>query len=151
MTKLVTIITSNYNSWVSLFVRINARHSSDLARKAPADEMSGLQPVLFLAIGSHEMLTMNLWTDIGLCNDATGIVEEFIYSNFVQPPDFPVAVIVKFDDYASPSISHNKSACVPICPITASTYSFTNDSVHERQQRPLKLAWAMTIHKRQGL
>lgn len=45
------------------------------------------------------MLTMNLWTEAGLCNDATGIVEDFIYANNQEPPDLPVAVIVKFDSF----------------------------------------------------
>lgn len=40
--------------------RINARHSSEAAKKASADEMSGLEPVVFLAKGAHIMLTMNL-------------------------------------------------------------------------------------------
>lgn len=40
--------------------RINAIHSSDIAKKSTPDEMSGLEPVSFLAKGAHVMLTMNL-------------------------------------------------------------------------------------------
>ena len=95
------------------------------------------------------MLTINLWTDVGLCNGATGKVVDFIYANNQQPPDLPVAVIVKFDDYSGPSINHCIPTYVPICPITVTSQAL--DGVHERQQLPLKLAWAITIHKSQGL
>ena len=92
---------------------------------------------------------MNVWTDVGLCNGATGTVVNFIYATNQQPPDLPIAVIVKFDDYAGPSVSNNMQQCVPICPITI--ISDTLNNVNEKQQLPLKLSWAMTIHKSQGL
>ena len=126
--------------------RINARHSTETAKKANADEMSGLEPVVFLAKGARVMLTMNLWTDIGLCNGATGTVVDFIYAINQQPPDLPIAVIVNFDDYSGPSVYNNMEQCVPICPITV--ISDTLGKVNERQQLPLKLSWAMTIHKK---
>ena len=129
--------------------RVNARHSSDLAKKASPDEMAGLEPCVFLAKGAQVMLTMNLWTDVGLCNGATGTVIDFIYADNHQPPDLPQAVIVKFDNYKGPSISKSTSSCVPICPITVTSQSL--DGMHERQQLPLKLAWVITIHKSQGL
>lgn len=95
------------------------------------------------------MLTMNLWTDVGLCNGATGTVVDFICANNQQPPDLPVSIIVKFDDYSGPSINDSMPAYVPICPITVTSEAL--DGMHERQQLPLKLVWAITIHKSQGL
>ena len=41
--------------------------------------MSGLEPVVFLAKCARVMLTMNLWSSVGLCNGATGTVVDIIY------------------------------------------------------------------------
>ena len=107
--------------------------------------MSGLE-LVFLAKGAHLILTMNLWTDIGLCNGATGTIVEFIYASNQQPPDLPIAIIVKFNDYTGPSLTNRIPGCVPICPICN-----TLDGLQERQQLPLKIAWVITIHKNRGL
>lgn len=96
---------------------INARHSSDVAKKASFEDMSGLQPRIFLAKRALVMLTINLWREAGLCNEGTGTVEDFIYENNQRPPDLPAAVIVKFDDYRGPTINDTIPRCVPICPI----------------------------------
>ncbi|XP_020896155.1 uncharacterized protein LOC110235051 [Exaiptasia diaphana] len=128
---------------------INARHSSTTAKNLPSDELSGLEPVLYLAKGAKVMLTMNLWASVGLCNGATGTVIDIIYELGHMPPDLPIAVIVKFDDYRGPAFIEELQSCVPICPITASAQLF--EGVHERQQLPLRLAYALTIHKSQGL
>ena len=39
-------------------VHINARHSSELAKKISSDDMSGLEPVVFLGKGARVMLTI---------------------------------------------------------------------------------------------
>ena len=111
--------------------------------------MSGLEPVVFLARGARVMLTMNLWASVGLCNGAAGTVVDIIYQNNHQPPDLPIAVIVEFDNYKGPVFNESQPLCVPICPITVT--SQTETGFHERQQLPLRLAWALTIHKSQGL
>jgi ATP-dependent DNA helicase PIF1 len=111
--------------------------------------MSGLEPVVFLAKGARVMLTMNLWSSVGLCNGATGTVVDIIYHNNHQPPDLPIAVMVEFENYRGPLFEQNQPLCIPICPITVTSH--TEVGLHERQQVPLRLAWALTIHKSQGL
>lgn len=127
---------------------IHARHSSNKAKCISSQDMLGLEAALYICKGARVMLTMNLWPSVGLCNGTTGVVLDIIYATNHQPPDLPIAVIVKFDDYTGPSFSTIPN-CVPIPPITASINAC--NSVHERQQIPLRLAWALTIHKSQGL
>lgn len=141
----------NYKALIQLkqpIAKIHARHSSPAAAKISPQEMCGLQPILLISKGSYIMLTVNLWPSVGLCNGSTGQVLDIIYKSNHQPPDLPIAVVVKFNDYIGPSISGTPSL-VPIVPITMFVHN--GNSIHERQQLPLKLAWALTIHKSQGL
>ena len=85
----------------------------------------------------------------GLCNGSTGHVIDIIYKEGHEPPYLPIAIIVKFDDYTGQSFLNETSSYVPICSITATVANAGLS--HERQQLPLKLCWAMTIHKSQGL
>ena len=94
------------------------------------------------------MLTMNLWSSVGLCNGATGTVVDIVYQNNHQPPDLPIAVIVKFENDRGPVFNESQPLCIPVYPVTVSSQAEVG--FHERQQLPLGLAWALTIHKSQG-
>jgi len=129
--------------------QINARHRNKASAKLPSDDMGGLEPKIFLAIGARVMLTRNLWTCKGLCNGSMGIVKDIVYQEGDAPPNLPIAVVVRFDSsYSAPSILSDPF-CVPIVPVTNT--SDLHGSSHERQQLPLRLSWAITIHKSQGL
>ena len=95
------------------------------------------------------MLTRNLCSRMGLCNGSIGTVKDIIYTENTQPPQLPLAVIVKFDDYVGPSFFTDDCHSIPIVPQL--TVSSELGVSHERTQLPLKLAWAITIHKSQGL
>ena len=62
------------------------------------------------------------------------------------PSDLPLAVMVKFDHYSGPTL---QDGTVPITPLRR---TWSNSGVQcSHLQLPLKLAWAVTIHKYQGL
>ena len=92
------------------------------------------------------MLTANLWTEVGLANGAMGTVVAICYKSGQVPPQLPVSVMVQFDCYRGPTLP---DGTVPIAPIHHTW--FTAGGLCSRLQLPLKLAWAVTIHKAQGL
>ena len=113
--------------------------------------MNGLEPSLLLSKGAFVMLTMNTWTAVGLCNGSTGKIGDIewymkcfiywtadfdfdldvIYYPLHQPPDLPIAVTVRFDNYIGPSISTEIPSLVLIVSVTVSAPS--TNLVHERQ------------------
>ena len=124
---------------------IKAVHTGPNAAKAPADDAGGLEAVVCLATSACVMLTSNLWVDVGLINGAMGTVQAICYRTG-GPPDLPIAVMVRFDSYSGPTFP---DGTVPITPLRRCWSSSGGQC--SRLQVPLKLAWAVTIHKSQGL
>ena len=124
---------------------IKAVHTGANVSKAPADDAGGLEAVICLAKLARVMLTSNLWVDVGLVNGAMGTIQAICYRTG-GPPDLPIAVMVRFDRYSGPTLH---DGTVPITPLRC-TWS-SSGVLCSRLQLPLKLAWAVTIHKSQGL
>ncbi len=125
---------------------IKAVHTGPGASKASSDDAGGLEAVVCIAHGARVMLTANLWTEVGLVNGTLGTVTAICYESGQGPPSLPIAVTIKFDSYSGPTL---EDGAVPIIPLRRTWFSTTNSC--SRLQVPLKLAWAITIHKSQGL
>ena len=125
---------------------IRAIHTGPNASKASPDDAAGLEPIMCIAQGARVMLTANLWVDVGLVNGAMGTVVAICYRSGGVPPDLPIAVMVRLDSYSGPMLP---DGTVPITPIRRTRSA--SGAQCSRLQLPLKLAWAVTIHKEQGL
>lgn len=84
-----------------------------------------------------------------VCVGIVGTVISIVYKEHEQLSDFPIAILVKFDSYTGPSFLSDVPKVVPIPPCSSVSESLGIN--YERTQFPLRLAWAMTIHKSQGL
>lgn len=95
------------------------------------------QPTLLLSVGAQVMLLVNLDFDIGLVNGSTGIVVDFIEAR------------VNDKITHTPVVKFRKTTL----PINKYDYHIThmNKVVGIVHQIPLKLSYAMTVHKSQGL
>lgn len=87
------------------------------------------------------MLTTNLWTQAGLVNGSLGQITSIIYDTNSNPPNLPKYDVVNFKNYIGPAWDTHNPNNVPITPITQGNST----------QLPLAMAWAITIHKSQGL
>ena len=95
------------------------------------------------------MLIRNVWQTKGLYNGALGTVRGLIYAEGKKPPTLPLCILIEFDDYSGPSVVPGRN----LVPIVSETIQFDSRSgvSGSRQQFPLTLGWAITIHKSQGL
>jgi ATP-dependent DNA helicase PIF1 len=98
-------------------------------------------PELDLKLGAQVILLKNLDTEAGLVNGARGYVSDFEAKG--TPSEHPI-VIFERPGHPSPSIP------MPI-PRSEFTFELGSRIIATRSQIPLKLAYAISIHKSQGM
>ena len=120
------------------------------SKSEDSEKAGGLQKTLFLCKSAKVMLSVNLCVPFGLFNGATGTVVDIIYLNGKRPENsLPDVVMVEFDSYTGPGFVQESKKNVPIFPTDRKIDCYCNSCF--RKQIPLRLGWASTIHKCQGM
>ena len=122
-----------------------------------SDKSNGLTNQLRLAVGARVMLTKNVDTEHGITNGALGTVTAILPAKQGKP--LPEAICIKFDnDKVGRGLTEkSRNSVIPFGSVKVIPYEETMDFVQQerkggiRRQFPLRLAWACTIHKVQGL
>ena len=122
-----------------------------------ADDCGGLEEMVRLSKGARVMLRRNVDVDDGLVNGAVGTKVDFEWpeGRAEAANVMPAAVFVRFDNARVGSHWRraqgitDTSAAVRILPSLAAFQH--NGKSWQRVQFPFTLAWALTIHKVQGL
>ena len=129
--------------------KISARHTGRKAAKAIEEEAEGLSVEIFVCIGAKVMLTTNLWNEVGLANGSMGTIHDMSWDVGSDISSMPAVILVKFDGYTGPAFPDCGDQIVPVFPANR---QFEYKSVScSRTQFPLRLAYAITVHKSQGM
>ena len=102
---------------------------------------------LELKINAQVMLTKN-WADAGLVNGSRGVVVGF-QPQRVEHDGTKMTYGVPPGEYSCPLVRFDSGQTLVVKP--ASTFQALEGGACARTQIPLKLAWALTIHKSQGM
>src|SRR5580692_7789920 len=129
--------------------KISARHTGRKAAKAIEEEADNLSKELCICIRAKIMLTTNLWTEAGLSNGSMGTIRDMSWDVGLDISSMPSVILVRFDSYSRPAFPDCEDKIVPVYPVTRQ-FEFKGVSC-SRTQFSLRLAYAITVHKSQGM
>ena len=125
---------------------IEASHNNATAMQGSDLQAQNLSRTLYLSENCRVMLRRNLCVQKGLVNGSLGVVRNIVYLPGMRPPALPALLLVEFDKYQGPFI---RDRSFPVLPVTSRWKEHSTDC--SRKQFPLNPAYALTIHKAQGL
>jgi ATP-dependent DNA helicase PIF1 len=134
-------------------LKVNALHRGPQAAEVSTEDAGNLHATLLLSIGCRIMSVENRWTERGLVNGAFGTAHDIIWKEGDSEARYraPFALLVKFDNCTGPEFLRTGNGDI-LVPIFKSTREFFRDRIPcTRTQFPITLAYAITIHKAQGM
>jgi ATP-dependent DNA helicase PIF1 len=132
----------------SAITKITALNSPQRVKNLSEEHFSGLFNFIYLCNGARLTLTANLWTKKGLVNGANCYVRDIIYLPNAKN-NLPHAILLELENYQGPKFFPLIDTRVDWIPIPALNV-YNRNVGGSRTQYPLRLAYALTIHKSQG-
>lgn len=129
--------------------KITAVGKGSHSKSGESEKAGGLLNTLYISKGSKVMLSVNLCVRYGLFNGAIGIIEDILYFSERRPPALPDVVMVHIPSYSGPPFLSSDPKLVPIVPVERKIDCRCHYC--KRKQIPLRLGWATTIHRCQGM
>jgi ATP-dependent DNA helicase PIF1 len=120
-------------------------------RKVTPDQCDTIEN-LALCIGAKVMLIQNIWVELGLVNGTTGTVEDIVWKGHADiKKDQPQSLLIAVDGYNGPALFTRQDGkkVVPIFSVLREWEGIRGSC--SRRQFPITLAFALTVHKSQGL
>jgi ATP-dependent DNA helicase PIF1 len=94
----------------------------------------------------------NIWVELGLVNGTTGTVEDVVWKEHADvKKDQPQALLIAVDGYSGPALFTQQDGrkVIPVFSILREWEGARGSC--SRRQFPVTLAFALTVHKSQGL
>ncbi|CAF1099646.1 unnamed protein product, partial [Brachionus calyciflorus] len=149
--KLEQIDNVNKAMLIVKKIETNEVQAQDISRKTLNDEnieillknsqTAGLDKILYLGINARVMLRRNLDIENGLCNGIIGTIKGIINNE----KGLSTKVKIAFDDL------YEKYKIISTIERFSADFELSTNIYITRKQFPLILAWAITIHKCQGM
>ena len=129
--------------------QITCENSNLKGKSGKASDFGGLANYIHLSTGCNITLTLNTWNKKGLVNGSFGTVKDIIYpDSTLIKGTIPETIIIHFPKYTGPQFFNDEARknWIPLNPrnMYSQALNFT------RTQYPLRLAYAITMHKLQG-
>ena len=130
--------------------KITAISKGHHSKSIGSDNAGGLTNVLYLCKHAKVTLTVNLCVPYGLFNGSPGEVIDILYlNNNTLQKTLPDVVLVNFPGYSGPPFLDNYPTVIPVVPVERKLDC--SCGYCRRKQIPLRLGWATTIHRCQGM
>lgn len=123
--------------------KCHAKNTPSYARSHDDDKYRGLENVINLAVNARITLTTNIWIAKGLVNGSNGVIKDVI---FEANNTNPTALLIQFENYSGPKLFSSDDHRKDWIPINIFD-CYSTETKASRKQFPIKLAYALTIHK----
>lgn len=141
----------------NLVLRLKARYNNPtVGSRASINKCSQLEDEIEVAIGCRIMLLANIQTKTSLVNSTTGYLYDIEQPLGTTDPrsTLPQALIfrIKRDSYSSPILKELDNSLYITVPLFRTKRMFyRRGQEHQREQFPIRVAFAITVHKAQGI